>query len=150
MEVVKSLIALQDSGGVDLAITTRVDQDIPNMPLSARIRELPEVGIQRIGAPFRLGISKLGGPDVLASRHFGEIGDSVNAELDRNGVSECNRPDSRDWDHLQGHDSAGRDYFLTWDRGILGIATQLKAGLGIIVMEPEEFLRRLADSPRED
>ena len=66
-DLVESLLALEESGCVDLAITTRVDQDIPNMPLSARIRELPEIGVQRIGAPFRLNLSKLDGDDVLAS-----------------------------------------------------------------------------------
>ena len=147
--IVMSLLDLACDGGVDLAITTRVDQDIPNMPLSARIRELPEVGVQRIGAPFRLDFSKLDGDDVLASTSFGEVSESIDAELQREGLSERKRPDWRDWDHLHGHYSAGRDVFLTWDGGILGIASQLKARLGITVMMPEEFLRTLVDSRRE-
>ncbi|MCY4108572.1 MAG: hypothetical protein OXG11_06045, partial [Chloroflexi bacterium] len=128
--VVTSLLDLARDASVDLAITTRVDQDIPNMPLSARIRELPEIGVQRIGAPFRLNLSKLGGDDVLASTGFGEVRDSIEAELERRGLSKQNRPDWRDWDHLEGHYLANRDVFLTWDGDILGIASQLKARLG--------------------
>ena len=150
VDVVKSLLALRLSGRVDLAISTRIEADIPNPPLSERLKELPEVGVERIGAPFRLDCSKLDGDDVLASTSFGEVSESIDAELQREGLSEQKRPDWRDWDHLHGHYSAGRDVFLTWDGGILGIAAQLKARLGITVMMPEEFLRKLAESRHED
>ena len=149
VDVAESLLRLADAGGVDLAITTRVDQDIQNMPLSARIRELPEVGVERIGAPFRLDCSKLDGDDVLGTRPFADVSDSINDELDRKGIKR-KRPGWKDWDHLHGHYLAKRDVFLTWDGGILGIAFQLKARLGVTVMKPEEFLRKLAESRHED
>ena len=147
--IAESLLDLKRNGLVDLAITTRIEADIPNPPLSDRIRELPEVGVQRIGAPFRLDCSKLDGDDVLGTRPFADVGDSINDELDREGIKR-KRPGWQDWDHLHGHYLAKRDIFLTWDGGILGIAAQLKARLGITVMMPEEFLRKLAESRRED
>ena len=54
------------------------------------------------------------------------------------------RPDWRDWDHLYGHYIAGRTAFLTWDQLILDAAPELRSGLGVVVMKPEEFLSQMS------
>jgi len=52
-------------------------------------------------------------------------------------------PDWRDWDHLHAHMLADRDVSLTWDKGILCLAPELRTQLGVQVMSPEEYLNRL-------
>ena len=138
--VVEDLLKLAQHGGVDLAVTTRIDADIPRRPLSDRISKLPLLGVNRIGSVFRLDVSSLDGGDVLGD-------DRVLAEMDsiRNELKLLGRknPEWADWDHIYGHYVSGRDVFLTWDRGILNIAAQLKTKLGVIVMKPEDFLSSL-------
>ena len=36
---------------LDLAVTSRIRNDIPRPPLADRLDKLPEIGIQRIGSP---------------------------------------------------------------------------------------------------
>lgn len=76
--------------------------------------------------------------DVWGCDDFAIIMTSIEERLDRQGRSI--RPSREDWDHLQGHYLAGRQFFLTWDGGILFLATELQERLGIFVMKPEEFL----------
>ena len=45
----------------------------------------------------------------------------------------------RDLDHLDTHYRAGRDKFVTFDRGIFKLADELSQ-LGIVVISPEELL----------
>lgn len=52
-------------------------------------------------------------------------------------------PDWRDWDHLHAHHLSGRDVFLTWDRRILDVGAELRERLGIIVVQPEDYLATL-------
>lgn len=52
-------------------------------------------------------------------------------------------PDWRDLDHLRAHFLEGRDIFLTWDKGILGVAKESRARFGIVVLRPDEYLRGL-------
>jgi len=46
MQVVEQLLSLADEGSVDLAITSRIREDVPNPPLAQRINQLSELGIQ--------------------------------------------------------------------------------------------------------
>ena len=144
-KIVESLIDLAFRGCVDLAVTTRIALDIPNPPLSDRIRELPQLGIKSIGAPGRWGVSTWGGGDVWGSDLFKETHALIEDQLEGERVAKRKRPDWRDWDHLHGHYLAGRDVFLTWDTGIIGIASVLRAKLGITVMKPEQYLVTLTE-----
>ncbi len=135
----EALLNLAEHGQIDLAITTRISADIPRPPLADRIDELPALKVSKIGAPFRWDHSKWGGGDVWASEEFGKIMSAIDECLDSQGITN-NRPDWRDWDHLQGHYLAERDVFVTWDGGILKLATVLREKLGIVAMKPEEFL----------
>ena len=65
--VTESLLNLAESSQVDLAITSRINADIPLSPLANRINQLPELKVQQIGAVFRLHHSALDGGDMLDS-----------------------------------------------------------------------------------
>ena len=143
--VTESLLDLAARRMVNLAITSRINADIPELPLANRINDLPELNVQEIGSVFGLDYSALDGGDVLGSDIFLDVISALDAELDRQGRRK-RRPDWRDWDHLHGHYLSGREVFLTWDRPILDVASELHNRLGLVVMAPEDFLRSLAGS----
>ena len=126
-----------------MAITKRINDDIPYPPLAARISSLPALGIKEIGSVFRLDHSALDGGDMLGSDGFLGVSASIEKAFDRQGIKK-RRPDWRDWDHLHGHFIARRDVFLTWDRPLLSISGDLDKELGVVVMKPQEFLKRFA------
>lgn len=142
--VVEALLNLAASAQVDLAITNRVGEDVPLPPLAERINDLPKLNVEQIGSVFRLGHSALDGGDMFGSDSFLDVIDVLEDKMDLEGRVK-KRPDWRDWDHLHGHYLTGRDTFLTWDRPILDVASELLSRLGIVVMKPEKFLSQLAD-----
>ena len=91
---------------------------------------------------FRLNHSLLDGEGRLGNTKFRNATDRIREECRRRSIKP---PDCRDWDHLHGHYLAERDVFLTWDRGILRVADQLQVELGLVVMKPEDFLRKGMD-----
>lgn len=137
-EVVVRLLELADKGKVELVVTNRIASDISHGPLADRLRELPDLGIGQIGAVFRIGMSAIGGPDMLGSDLFGNLQQEVDAELRRRGRAEV--PDWRDWDHLHGHFLKHRDVFLTWDKRLIEAGHLVAKQLPITVMSPDEFL----------
>ena len=137
--ITQALLGLAEDGQVDLAITKRINADIPYPPLADRISSLPQLGVQEIGSVFRLDHSSLDGGDMLGSDEFLDVMASIDGELDRQGRKR-RRPDWRDWDHLHGHFLKGRDIFLTWDGPILEVSSELQVRLGISIMNPQEFL----------
>ena len=137
-QVVEELLDLNQSGEVALAVTTRIHQDIPKPELSCRIKELPQLGISKLGSVARVGYSTVDGLDVVGNDLLPAFFKSLEDELRRRGRKKL--PDWRDWDHIYGHGLHGRDVFLTWDRRILEVAPELKDILGIVVMKPEDYL----------
>ena len=137
--ITRTLLDLAKSGLLDLAVTSRIREDIPDPPLADRIAELRALQVQQIGSVFVLGLSALGGGDMLADDEFPEVMAQIEDLFNEQGRVR-NRPDWRDWQHVWGHYLKGRDVFLTWDRPILDAATELKAKLGIVVMKPEDLL----------
>ncbi len=135
--VAESLLNLAQQGKIDLAITSRINADIPRPSLADRINELPDLKVQQIGAPFRFGHSSWDEGDVWGSDVFIEVVTSLEEEPNQAGRQ---KRDWRDWDHLQGHYLRRREFFLTWDDGILVLASKLREKLGIVAMKPEEFL----------
>lgn len=137
--VTEIILDLAKCGLLDLAITKRIRDDIPNPPLAERINELPSLRVRQIGTVFILGSSYLGGGDMLGDDEFPEAAGQIEDIFDQQGRIK-RRPDWRDWDHIEGHYLKGRDVFLTWDGPILDAAEELRARLGIKVMKPEDFL----------
>lgn len=112
-DLVEQLLQLAAAGEVDLVVTNRITADIPGEPLAQRLRELPEMGIGKIGGAFRLDVSELDGGDMLGSDLFVSLTEQANIELLRRGRRTDKIPDWRDWDHLHGHFLKRRDVFLT-------------------------------------
>ena len=137
--VTKSVLDLAKHGKIELAITSRINADIPRLPLADRINELPVLNVQQIGSAFRFDVSRWDGGDMWGSDDFSNVMALLDDELDRQGRTKS-RPDWKDWDHLHGHFLSGREVFLTWDCPILVLATELKERLGIVVETPEDFL----------
>ena len=142
--VTESLLNLAQQRKIDLAITSRISADIPDLPLANRINDLPQLNVQQIGSVFRLDHSSLDGGDMLGSDSFLNVMDSFDNRFNREGRVK-RRPDWRDWDHLHGHHLSGRDVFLTWDRPILEVASELQQQLGIVVTTPQDFLDSQAE-----
>ena len=141
--LVEQILALGQSGNIELAITNRIYADIPRPPLSDRIQELPTLGVARVGSVFRLDVSGLDGGDALGSDRFlGEMG----LIIDKQRAKGLKEPEWQDWDHIHGHYLAGRDVFLTFDKNLLATSCQLKSKLGIVVMSPQEFLESFSPS----
>ncbi len=137
-DVVVRLLELGDDGKVELVVTNRIASDIPHGPLADRLRELPDLGIGEIGTVFRIGMSAIGGPDMLGSDLFGDLQQTIDVELRRRGRAEV--PDWRDWDHLHGHFLKHRDIFLTWDKRLIEAGQLVAKQLPITVMAPGKFL----------
>ena len=140
--VTQELLGLQNAGQIDLAVTTRISADIPFAPLAERINELSKLGVARIGSSFRIGVSALGGEDMLVGPEAAELDSFLEERAQARGMG-TREPDWRDKDHLYGHMVAGRDVFLTWDRGILDMAEALRER-GLTVMAPDVLVARLS------
>ena len=52
-QYIKKLIKLGADGKIDLAITSRIEEDIPHPPLSNKLKDLPKLGIQKTGSVAR-------------------------------------------------------------------------------------------------
>ena len=136
--IVEKLLELGSFGQIDLCVTSRIREDIPDPPWSDKIdTRLKQDGIREIGAIIRTGCWRPGW-DMAGSTKFQQ---AVNSLPDDPNRPNRKRPDWRDWDHLQAHYLNERDVFLTWDKGILNAARHFKEKLGIVIMKPEEYLR---------
>lgn len=134
--VVEELLELARERRVELAVTARVHEDVPNDPLASQVARLAALGIAETGSVTRLdhwvlGRDQLGSDDFVAFEN----------ELRNAGRKE---PDWRDLDHLHAHMLQGRDVFLTWDTSILALAGVLRDRFGIVVDTPEEFMKGYA------
>lgn len=134
----QKLLELNRNGWIDLAVTSRIHANIPADPWASELKEeLNKLTIVEIGSVTRLGSWRLG-EDRLSDKRFLGVASSI---CDRHTPTDPKIPDHRDWDHLHGHHLANRDVFLTWDRNILRLASELRQRLNLIAMAPEEFLK---------
>jgi len=136
-EIIEKLLLLARQGRIDLAVTARIHEDIPNPPLAEKFDGLPELGITQTGSVARLDYCVLD-RDMLGDDAF-ETFFSTAREIANQ--SKKKPPDWRDWDHLHAHYLLRRDIFLTWDEGITCLAETLNARFGIEVMKPEEYVQ---------
>ena len=135
--IVERLVELSRNGHVDLAVTARIREDVPNPPMADRIDGLSELGVLEEPSVARLEYWVLD-QDMLGDDTFVAVSQELDEALQRRGRKP---PDWRDWDHLHAHYLSGRSVFLTWDKRILQIASDLRARLGIDVKSPEAWLR---------
>lgn len=136
-EIVKKLLLLAEQGKIDLAVTARVHEDIPQPPLAEKLNELPELNINETGSVTRLGYWVLG-RDMLGDEAFESFW-VIACDLAKQRGKKP--PDWRDWDHLHAHYLLQRNVFLTWDEGIICLSKYLREQFSVVVMRPEEYLR---------
>ncbi|MGV8955474.1 MAG: hypothetical protein ACOH2M_30545 [Cypionkella sp.] len=137
------------SGAVNLAITTRVEVDFGRDKDHERRAEMMHhiAMLPVVGTVVRLDQSRLDGADILVGpRHqslLTEVKGIVFPGLKPESGKYANK--LADIDHLVGHKLAGRDVFVTDDRGILRRYQQLRDGVGILVMSPAEAVQFVDD-----
>ena len=145
--VVRQLINLALVNAIDLAVTARIREDVPDEPLASEVNRLNEIGVNEVGTVARADYAILD-RDLVGSDAFVDF--EVKAcELVAKRLSSKRVPDWRDLDHLHAHMLHGRDVFLTWDVGILCLEPELRGQFGIQVMRPEDWLARSGIRPRE-
>ena len=138
VEHVETLIELGKKFEIDLAVTGRIHDDVWKQPLAAKINDLPNLLIDEIGAIIRINNWKPG-TDIGGIAEFVNFIESIETSDKFNHMNTDSQPDWRDWDHIHTHYRYGRNYFLTWDRGILHFQEEFKE-FGIKVMKPEDYL----------
>lgn len=138
VEYVKTLIELGEKFEIDLAVTGRIHDDVPDQPLAAKINDLPNLLIDEIGAIIRINNWKVG-IDTGGITEFVNFIEAIATSNKFDHMSKKRQPDWRDWDHIHTHYRYGRNYFLTWDRGILHFKKEFE-DFGIKVMKPEDYL----------
>ena len=137
--VVRRLLDLSDSGQLDLAVTSRIESDVPRPPLAERINELPTLGVKIIQAPSLINVSWDYGKLRYTNSETVSFLEDIANRFRAKGMRKKS-PDVRDLCHLDAHYTSGRSVFLTWDKGIIHIAECLENELGIVVMKPEDYL----------
>lgn len=138
IEHVKTLIELGKKFEIDLAVTGRIHDDVWKQPLAAKINDLPNLLIDEIGAIIRIDNWKPG-TDIGGITEFVNFIGSIETSDKFNHMSQKRRPSWCDWDHIHTHYRYGRNYFLTWDRGILHFQKEFEE-FAIKVMKPEDYL----------
>jgi len=131
-------------GDVNIAITTRVDDDVKKDKDQDRKNEI----LKRIsmfpvvGTVARYDVSKFDSGDVWAGGEHLELEDEIKKiifpNLKKDDLHYGNK--INDIDHLIGHKINKRDIFITDDQQILKKAETLKASVGIEVMDPKKAL----------
>ena len=138
VEHVEKLLELGKKFEIDLAVTRRIHDDVPDQPLAAKINDLPSLLIHEIGAVMRLNNWEAGTDTVGITEFVNFIG-SIETSDEFNHMNKYTRPDWRDWDHIHTHYRYSRNYFLTWDNKVLHFKKAFE-DFGIKVMKPEEYL----------
>ena len=138
VEHVETLIELGKNFEIDLAVTGRIHDDVWKQPLAAKINDLPNLLIDEIGAIIRINNWKPGTDTVGITEFVNFIG-LIETSDKFDHMSKKRQPDWRDCDHIHTHYKYGRNYFLTWDRGILHFQKEFE-DFGIRVMKPEDYL----------
>ncbi len=152
-----ALIDLAREGRVRLQLTAAYERDVErwrdDVGRAQRAAWLAKVPIKAVGGVFRLDVSVLGGPDVLAGNADVSLNERLKALLAPTtsarhiaGYEEAPGVAAKvfsDIDHLIAHVKSGADAFVTLDLStILGRRVRL-AEAGIRVCTPTEALALL-------
>ena len=138
VEYVDKLLELGKKFEIDMAVTRRIRDDLLKRSSIAEINDLPNLLIDEIGAIIRINNWKPG-TDIGGITEFVNFVGSIETSDKFDHMSKKRQPDWRDWDHIHTHYRYGRNYFLTWDRGILHFQKEFEE-FGIKVMKPEDYL----------
>jgi hypothetical protein len=155
------LLEWHRAGGVRLFASSRVfDPDTDRMHPEQRtqLRALFEGHhVEVVGTVFRLGVSRLGGPDLFSGpptarspeelRRFIEVVGADPATLSPSAIGATFARKVGDYDALHTHFGSGNEVFVTLDtKDYLRISRRplYAAELGLIVQSPAELVAELA------
>ena len=131
-------------GDVNIAITTRVENDIESDSNEERKREmLKRISMfPAVGTIARWDISKFDSGDVFSGTQHLDLQSEIQKILFPGLKSEDTHFKNKinDVDHLVGHCLNKRDIFITDDKEILKKSDILKNSFGIIVLNPQKSL----------
>lgn len=142
IEELAEIVRYALESNVNVAITTRVENDLSKDKDAARRAEMLK-RIQMfpvVGTIARLDTSRWDSGDVLG----GDEHIAIQNEIQKIVFPGLKKEDKRygnkinDIDHLIGHRINKRDIFVTDDGELLKKADELKASLGIVVMNPQK------------
>ena len=143
-EVAKQVFALAEQGKIDMTLTTRARADMPDGP----IREALESYLAKPWFKLSPAAIKYDSDNGEATDYLSDfMVDDFMAALEKKDRKRGRRksiPSQNDRDHVQGHYLSRTDVFLTWDKGVLRWAEDLKQRFGILVMQPEAFLEQFS------
>ena len=146
-EEAKELLKLHETSKCEIRVTTRLDVDVPDGQLRAKIDSLDVSSSERIGTIFRLDHSKLDSGDFLSDKRTSRESSELMEQLFPGPKTNKRKQRTRlaDIDHLMGHKKRGRDIFVTEEKGILCRRTELHCRFGITVMSLSEVLADIND-----
>jgi hypothetical protein len=151
------MLSWHDAGRIRLFASSRLfdpDTDAMHTPQRGPLRSLlQEHGIDVVGAPFRLGMSRLGGPDLLGGtattrspdelRRFIQVVGPDPSTLSAPAVGKAFGRKAADYDALHTHFGGGNDVFVTLDtKDYLHVTKRgaYSARLNLVIMSPAEFV----------
>jgi|GEM_PF-2914146 len=146
-EDIETFVVAASMGKISLVVTTRVKDDVlRDVNDTRRRRTLKYLArIPEIGVGFRIGISRIGQKDYIASDEYKNLADQLQEilfpQLDKNDKHYKNK--LADIDHLAGHKYSMRDYFVTLDMDFLKKRDILAEKFSIEVLKPEECIYKI-------
>ena len=145
-KVAEELLDLAKQGKIDLTLTTRVWEDIPD----GEIREKLEAYLKKGTIGISLASSSLDARpwekgEAFPYIFFEHLLSILEGEDKAQGRGKKSIPSLNDRDHIQGHYVTKRDVFLTWDVDLLRWGERLRERFGVVSMKPEEFLEKFSE-----
>jgi hypothetical protein len=141
---IEELVELARSGKIGIVITSGFDVDqrkATDKRRRANLEWLARAQILSVPGPFRLGMSYLGGPDVLTDDDIPAVDGAIAEVVLPKGMKLKDAPAKRvqDVHHLTAHHMVKCDAFVTLDHDdMIRNRADLKSNVGIVILTPPE------------
>jgi predicted nucleic acid-binding protein len=139
---IEELVELARSGKIGIVITSGFDVDqrrASNERRQANLEWLTRAAILPVPGPFRLGMSQLGGPDVLTDDDIPAVDEAISTIVVGMTPGEAPTKRMQDVHHLTAHHMAKCDAFVTLDDDdMIRKRADLKAKVGIVIVTPSD------------
>jgi hypothetical protein len=147
---IEELVELARSGKIGIVITSGFEVDqrrATNNRRQANLEWLARAQILPVPGPFRLGMSHLGGPDVLTNDDIPAVDEAISTIVVGMTSGEAPTKRMQDVHHLTAHHMAKCDAFVTLDDDdMIRKRADLKSKVGIVILTPPEALAMARDS----
>jgi hypothetical protein len=137
---IEELVELARSGKIGIVITSGFEVDqrrATNERRQANLEWLGRAPILPVPGPFRLGMSHLGGPDVLTDDDIPAVDEAISTIVLGMKPKEAPTKRMQDVHHLTAHHMAKCDAFVTLDYDdMIRNRDELKSKVGIVIVTP--------------